>query len=252
MKFEEAYCTSTRKLYDIEVMSTIFKNTPLIFSRTYQRDLHCPECHQAQLMYNNAKTPYFSSYPESIHKLGCYLQQNIMPSKQSAKFVSDKANSAKIQRQMQSVMARLLAIEHVLPIAQAYPPTQVKTSLTSSGEGCAKEVRRLQQKRIDLAFRPDDFGCYKLFYGRVSLEWEWHEKSEEYVLLMRHFTRKQVVCRLKVTPLAYKYVSDAYKFDGTRLGNVVFLSSIEPSDKHYQFATLERGEYLSVIIDDIT
>lgn len=27
---------------------------------------------------------------------------------------------------------------------------------------------------------------------------------------------------------------------------------IEPSDKHYQFATLERGEYLSVIIDDIT
>ncbi|MEG2073880.1 MAG: hypothetical protein RRY54_03865, partial [Angelakisella sp.] len=178
MKFEEAYCATYMETYSVDFISDIFAKSPDIFSKNYQGNLYCPECHKAQLSFKNAQSPYFSAYPKAPHEPDCTLKQNTMSVKQSKKFISEEKNKDKIQRQMQSVMLRLFSVVAKPRQTKVYVSTSKPTVTTSTIELPKTETNQLQQKRIDLAFRPGDFGCYKLFYGKVIARWEFDEKTK--------------------------------------------------------------------------
>ena len=165
-----------------------------------------------------------------------------MSANKAKEFVEGKNNCEEIKRQMESAMAMLLSIGiHSLSTKTAPKSIHSTSEIAISSVNSASN--RLPRKRIDIAFRPEDFNRYKLFYGYVSVKWERDERRNKYRILLYHIKKEHMVCRISITEAVYKHINRKYKFDDQRKCNVVFLAIFTvDSGKNYQSTYLRLGD----------
>lgn len=249
MKFEESFCTNKCKTFTIDEIAYIHNMNLKVFANEYKDYLVCPECHKANLSYNNATTPYFRAYPKAIHKEGCSLIQEEMTEKQAIKFIGDKKNNASIIRQMESILAILILDEpEPYPLPKPKCHLRITPNNTESKSNLLYNSTRFPRKRIDIAFRPEDYDCYKFFYGKVILQWEKDNTKGRYKMLLFHPKTKKMICKILVSNTVYSYIDNKYKFPYKYICNIVFLATfIENKEHAYQTTSLRFGHYLSLI-----
>lgn len=242
MKFEEAFSDFDHITYSIDEIEKMYKYDKVRYANNYHDHFLCPECHKAKLSYNDAETPYFKSYPHAKHAEDCSLRQSEMSAIKAEKLVNDESSREEIQRQMERVLAMLLSNTSSTRSIGGTSETGHSTSQTLSFP-INSLSKRFPKKRIDLAFRPEDFNCYKLYYGCVLVRWEQDKKNDKYRVLLYHAKQKHLVCRISVTNAVYQYIDMKFKFSGTRECNVVFLAIFtRDTGKNYQSTYLRFGD----------
>ena len=246
MKFEEAFSTYDQITHPIDEISDLFIRDRKSYVEHFQSTFLCPECHIAPLSYNNAETPYFKSYPHASHADDCSLRQDEMSVAKAAELVADQSSNEVIQRQMQSTLSILLSSNTPTPcekqkdahVHRESPVNNFHLHLVST---------RFPRKRIDISFRPEDFNCYKLFYGHVFVKWEKDLAKNRFRILLYHVKKEHLVCRISVTDKVYHYVNEQYKFSDERECNVVFLASFpRDSGKAYQSTYLQFSDKIII------
>ena len=209
MKFEEAYHIQQRINIPLYDLNNIFINQPNVFENRYRRYLFCPECRQAQLSYNNAKTSYLSAYPRSEHDNDCELAQNVANKTEAERIVTEYKSNVEIKdnikRQIDSTL-RLLTAEHINFQNRNNAPQQ-QNIMNMQGENMNAHnqavMPRLPRKRIDLPLHDSDYNVYKIFYGNVILKWkpvskESTQKDQNKIKI--YIPRTQTLqCSIKIT-----------------------------------------------------
>lgn len=248
MKFEEAYCETTKMQLTINEAKELFMETPIAFAERIKGHLFCPECKQPRLAFHNAQTPYFSTYPLEEHQADCTLRQEELSRDAAAAYVNSKFNFQEIKRQIDSLIVLLGADTQYMNVKDK-KGTKKDENAAKADDIYKRKKKRLPRKRIDVALTDDDYDCYKLFYGAVSLIWEKDEKRpERNKLLIRTQDGRRFLCRVIVRPQEFAFVPSEYKKSGQFLGKIVFLACFDSFSKKYKypFVTLQRGEWLKI------
>ena len=248
MKFEEAFCSEMSKLITVDEAAKIFRAEPAYFANKIKGNLLCPECRKPKLSFNNASTPYFSTYPLDQHDVECPLRQEEMTQEETKAFIKNSHNIEAIQRQAESLLAMLLSSSTGRESA-TLKEHKLGTALASIvNENRSKTVTRIPRKRIDTTFSEDDYDCYKLFYGTVHVQWE-DERSEtkvQHKLLLRSISNGRLLCKLNLTEKVYRYIDRRYKSPTEFNCKIVFLATFSHNKvgKSYHTTTLNYGQWL--------
>lgn len=262
MKFEEAFYSKKKLNIPISVLTDIFENQPKLFEMNYRRFLFCPECHKAQLAYNNAQSPYLSAYPKAKHGNDCGLAQNVATNKETQKIVYDyhynPATRESIDRQINSTLRLLLAEENITTVSQ-------KSFLQCLDYTEHKEVNynsqkngtsRLPRKRIDLPLTDSDYNTFKVFYGNMIICWRKTEKTNEHFgyhkLLLYTPQKHEFKCSIKITENVYSHLPPVYKSINNTLCKIVFIAQLKKSQTELRssncgFTTLINSQLLKIL-----
>lgn len=252
MKFETAYCSYKQKEFTIDEISHIYRQNIMQFDYEYKGFLYCPECKCAKLSYHNAAHPYFSAYPKAKHEEDCSLSQETIPSSKSEKYVNDTANKKSIENQMDHLILLLSDQQELVrkdsSISKKLSEDQSCFSLDRS---VSIQSKKLPRKRIDISWRPDDYDCYKLFYGTIYLKWEKYE--EGYKILMYPRKGDRLMCKLRVKETVYQYLPNYYKILDAFSCHIVFVASFSEKenkklqDKKYRTTYLVNSNRIKIV-----
>lgn len=261
MKFEEAFYLKKNLNIPIYVLTDIFVNHPKLFEMNYRRFLYCPECQQAQLAYNNAKSPYLSAYPNSVHDNDCDLAQNVATHEESRRIVynynCNPETRENIARQMDSTLRLLLAEKSISYVNQNSPLQHRDCTEQQDNNHNAQQVKppRLPRKRIDLPLKDSDYNTFKIFYGNVILRWKKVEKtgvhSGFYKMLLYTQKENEFKCSIKITETVYSHLPTEYKSISNTLCKIVFIAQLEKSQTELYsdncgFTTLINSQLLKI------
>lgn len=249
LKFEDAYCSSIKHIVDIEIVSDTFITDNTKYVELYKGKLYCPECLRASLLFVNAKTPHFRTAPDSIHAADCTYMQGVMTEAQTKRFLSDRSNLNSIERQMDHAIIMLLSPKE----QQLYVSTEKDAQATDNIESVRyqHDVKSLQipRKRIDLPFRECDFGINKLFYGIVDFTWEKNQSQEGYKILLRHITKKRLLCKIAISEKVYNHIPFKYQMSQRSQFRclIAFIANFKKNtSKSYQQTYLRTSDYLKI------
>lgn len=248
MKFEEAYWKKEDKNLSIDEITGNFRSNKSFFSSDIKDCLFCPVCQKPNLAFNNASTPYLSTYPNSEHAAGCRLIQDELSPKRADKIVSNPKNKDIIIRQMEYVFLTLFDSS-----TKTGKSSSKSISFPKSSHSFAKEhkttSKRFSWKRIDLSFNVDDFDCFKIFYGTVFVKWEtdYHTSDgiiEEWHKILMYNKKEKMVCRLEISPRVYSYIPETYKKINNTNCKITFLAKFKNNGKTYRKSSLINSEFL--------
>lgn len=248
MKFKDAYCTKLKKLLFVDEITFYYRFDKQFYKDNIEKYMICPECKLPRLSYNNAATPYLSVYPNEKHTDECSLKQDEMNSVQTKTFIDDPKNREQISRQIESVLTTML---DTVPSAAAKTKS-IKLGTSSEIPYSPKlqktPKKRIPRKRIDLKFTPDDFECYKLFYGSVRINWEKDKDTEDYKILLRRQDKSdnRLLCRLKISDKVYSYLPYEFKTPREFNCNIVFLAKFTDKGRSYQDTWIKTSQYISL------
>lgn len=245
MKFEEAYSIYDNETLSIETIKTIYNQDPRAYIENYKFSFFCPECHLAQLSYINAVVPYFRAYPKAKHHENCDLQQDERSRKAAKIFVENDQNITIIQREMQSVLCSLF-VSHSKHIPVHHSSSTSKTSSTTTHASHSSRNKRMGRKRIDLPFREEDYNCYKYFYGKAKIKWEYDKKSQKFRLLLRHIETNKFLGRIFVTLPVYGHLPSEYKTPTEYCCGIIFTAEIKNQEKSYFSTILYNSSYIMI------
>lgn len=245
MKFEEAYSTFDKENHTIKKIQNIYIKTPITFAENYKESFLCPNCRLAKLQYNNAATPYFSAYPHAKHTPDCYLQQKELSPKSAEFFVQNSQNTTVLLRQMQSIINSLLPSHSLSSSKNQVLPTTIAIP-SSSHTSKSSQNKRMTQKRFDLPLRIEDYNCYKYFYGKSRIKWEYDNRIKKHKLLLRNIEDNTFLGRIFITPSVYQYLSKEYKAPLEYSCYIVFAAKLSKTDKNYFEGTLYRSNHMII------
>lgn len=250
MKFEITYCIDRDKEFTIDEIAHIYRQDIVKFNYEYRNFLYCSECRKARLRYNNAKNPYFSAYPKVKHEENCSLAQDILSPKQSKQYIDDTANWSSVENQMDHLMLSLGTNRKKLNNKQdAVKPVHINTPNFYTSRSSIKQNTKLSQKRIDISWKPDDYDCYKLFYGTIFLRWE-KTQNNKYKILMYSLDRDRLLCRLIVNQNVYPHIKEKYKSPNEYQCDICFLSLFKAENNIetiYKTSALYNSKFLKII-----
>lgn len=247
MKFEDAYCTYENRIITIDGATRIFGKNAETFANFYRDGFWCPECRAARLVYHNAATPYFSTYPRAAHDADCSMRQDVMDKKQVESFVEATENKEQLIRQIKSIMQILLFETATAKDTYQYRPTH-SIKETSSAQTCGlteTHGKQVPRKRIDTNFREEDFMCFKFFYGDVFAAWEKDDEYNKYRLILRGIHDHKFICRIGVSYKVYAHLPKEIKIKEPFNCKIVFLASMEKK-KNYMKCSLRWSDYLHI------
>ncbi len=246
MKFETAYCIDKEKEFTIDEISHIYKQDKVKFHYEYKGFLYCPECRRAKLRYNNAANPYFSAYPKVKHEENCSLSQETLTIQKSEKYVNNTANRKSIESQMDHLILLLSDQQEPAKISYSFPRNLSITQENSSPrKSSATQSEKLPRKRIDISWRPDDYDCYKLFYGTIRLTWEKYKNG--YKILMKSVNDQKTFCGLTVSEKVYYHLQDECKTPSSFLCKIVFFALFSYNDKEIPITYLRYSDLLKIV-----
>lgn len=250
MKFEIAYCINKDKEFTIDEIAHIYRRDIVKFDYEYKNFLYCPECRRAKLQYNNAKNPYFSAYPKVKHEENCSLAQDILSSKQSRKYIDDAANWFSVENQMDHLILSLgTNLQKLNNRQDIVKPVHTNTQNFYTPKFSIKQNTKLSQKRIDISWKPDDYDCYKLFYGTILLKWE-KAQNNKYKILMYSLDQARLLCRLIVNQNVYPYIKEEYKSPNEYQCDICFLALFKAENNIetiYKTSALYKSKFLKII-----
>lgn len=226
MKFEEAFSTYDNCLHSIDEIAKLYTSNPKKFKANYNLSFVCPECYMAKLSFNNATTPYFKSYPHSVHDDDCELKQDEMSCSVAERFSDDPDNAPLIRRQMNSILNSLLKTDTV-PYITLAQKDNTKMSKCTKNTVALTTTKRLPRKRIDLPINDEDYNRIKYFYGQVLLKWEKDEKNKRYKILLCHREKGKLLCKISVSNTFYGYIPKDFKYPQSYNCNIVFMGTVK-------------------------
>ena len=197
--------------FTIDEITHIYRQDIVTFHYEYKNFLYCPECRKAKLQYKNAKNPYFSAYPNVKHEQNCSLAQDELSPKQSKSYIDDPENWIRVENQMNRLILSLGMNQRKPDYKQdLVGSVPMKTVNFYTQKSFVTQSKRLRQKRIDISWTPDDYDCFKLFYGTIFLKWE-EAQNDKYKILMYSLDRHKLLCKLIVNPTVYLHIKKEYK-----------------------------------------
>lgn len=166
LKFESAYCKKTGKIISIEEITKLSKKDI--------KDNHsfvCPECKNANLIYNRGLTPYLSTLQHSVHLEGCSCNVKKITSVETKKFIGNSFNYERINNMLALVLNNLIDKEKYISEFEIIDINKIDANRGSKKVYTIK-ARRLPRKSLSREFYENDYGEFKLFYGNVIGEFK--------------------------------------------------------------------------------
>lgn len=257
-KFEEAYCSKTNRIVNIETVTDAFKSDE-IYIKNYKDSLLCPECRKARLSFVNAEKAYFRTSQNAQHAENCSRKQLAMSSREVAKWLRDPEGIQSAIRQMESILVTLLdEASAILRI-----PKDVGNNMTRGVQRIPQKVgirtKPFPRKRIDIEFSEDDFDTTKLFYGIIRFKWEKEENKAGYKALLYHPIKKYLLCKLYVSENVYTHLpielkqnfgndfkcAVAFFAEFHRDGKSKYLATFLRHSQHFKYIILSDGSTLN-------
>lgn len=254
MKFEYVFCSRLGENVYLGDVSEWYNFNTTAFLENYNY-LFCPECRQAKITYNNAKTPYFSTHKNCVHKENCYYIQDALTGKATKNFVDDTANDENIKNQMKKALIDFMKEpSHKNKVLQNNKENESEKQ-NNVGSKNSKASKALHRKSLNKKFDDDDYDCFKIFYGKFNIEWEYKNENCKtfYNLLLRDLNTNRLMYKIKVTLPVYEHLPKEYKAENQFIGYIVITVSFsnESKSRNYKFSTLFRSNLL-LIEKDVT
>lgn len=235
MKFEEAYVTGLDKTLDISELSLMKKTRFSDFTKICN-NLYCPECTEAKLVYVLSNPAYLRTHPNSEHNEDCSLKQEELSKKALASYI--KENGADdLERHLQKLALKLTVTEE-----------QSKKTINSKNKGqntlhksllvsFKNKKYRFPQKKLDKTIKQDDLHTMKIFYGMVSVKWEYNSKLRINKLLLYSIEKRRMICRILINRETYYKIPKKMKFEEKNNCVVSFFSELSPVEGSHYFET---------------
>lgn len=226
----------------------MFDENKKAFDKDIRKNLLCPQCRIAKLVFVNGVGQYLRTHPNAVHAGNCDLEQEVISSKNADDYVKSGKNMASITRQIEAVQ-RLLRED----LSQRVPPFERKQNAELNSQRIEKDVLnkknrslRLGRKRIDHDLQDEDYGVYKIFYGKVVLQWEALEDERKRILL-RDMKTNKFLCRISVTQAVFSHIPPEWVSQTPVIVDIAFMGKMEKGNSaRWPHLRLEHSEYLSV------
>lgn len=251
VKYEDAYCAKENKTYSIEEVAAVFHKDPARFGSIFEGNMLCPYCRCVHFSFVNAKHPHFRGYPLEEHRVDCYFATELMqPEEVDSLVESLQANSVEeaiIVRQIERMLIQFFKnnSDNVV-LNTIHPMNNLNAELyATKAKG---EKRMIPQKQINSEFLQEDFNIFKIFYGKVNIEWERDSVAGEYRLLIRKIISRHFICRLRISEQVYHHLEDSCKVPRRYNAFIVFFTRlVKPyPDARWYTGKLRRSTLLSI------
>jgi len=243
MKFEEAFCEYENRIMSLNEVKSVYSKSPIEYRLKYNGTFFCPECKKAKLSFKNDSPPYFSTYPNDTHLPGCSMQQPELSANETKMLLNDNKNNELIHRQLTTLASQLIQ-----PVAKSPKKAVVKSiskgSVKSINNKSAK--KRIPQRRLDLPLTNDDFNKYKMFYGKVNLEWKYDKETSRYIIKLFNPETRRFICLISITDKVYSHIENTFKGNGDNC-YIAFFAEMKKAKKDYNCCTLLRSDFLYII-----
>ncbi|MBQ3702530.1 MAG: hypothetical protein II885_07220 [Oscillospiraceae bacterium] len=248
LKFEEAFlCTEDRNV-TISELSQMFDENKKAFDKDIRNNLLCPQCRIAKLVFVNGIGKHLRTHQNAVHADNCDLEQEVISSRYTDEYVKSGKNMTSIIRQIEAVQ-RLLRED----FSQRGPDSE-RIQKTELNRHCyrkdiaSKRIRslRLGRKRLDHDLQDEDYGVYKIFYGKVVFQWEALEDERKRILL-RDIKTNKFLCRISVTQSVFSHVPPEWVSLAPVMVDIAVMGKMEKGNNaRWSHLRLEHSDYLSV------
>lgn len=226
VKFEECFLKNTCNSISVENLQQIHDEHIGKYEMYYLGNFYCPECFIAQLSFHpNAKTPHFRS--KDVHNKNCSYNFTPATKRQIEEYCKNRLNRDAINRKLKCCLELLIKCNnkhHNVNYNFLNKETQKNYEYFTIDVGVKK--KSIRRKKLTIPFGESDYNVSMIFYGTVLLEWDLR-KDEVKFLRIKNVNTGTIICSISISKNIYSYILENMKFEGTKVCDIAFLSSME-------------------------
>lgn len=236
----------------LETLIDTYNKNNQLYINTYYNKIYCPECHKAKLNLIHMKNDKFClrAFPKQKHSYSCSKQLSLISNSAFKEYCESKDSVEHINRRLHQLIDMVLKKENI-----SSNPLVIKTI----NENCSNDEVKKQEiingtnlkaikiKLLTAPFHDDDYGIWKIFYGKVNIKW--NKTNYSYNLMCYHPKKNYLICSIGISNKIYNcYLPDEYKQDriNTFIAFAGNIQHVEHNERFYNNSILRFSNYLVI------